>query len=431
MKFAWLKRMLPRGLYGRAALILLVPVVTLQIVVSGQILQRYFRDVAAQMTAAVVLDLALVRDRIAAGEAAAPLAEALEIGIAPAGAAATDRRLFYDLTGAEAIRVLRRDLPGLVAVDLVTDERFPAVIVRAGAETVALSVSRRRLSASNPHQLLVLMVFFGLFMTWVAYIFLRNQLKPIRRLAEASEAFGKGQVVDYNPSGATEVRSAGRAFLDMRGRIEAMIDQRTLMLSGVSHDLRTPLTRMKLGLSMLEPSPEVAALSRDVAEMEALLATFLDFARGEALDDPEPTDPVVLVRQIVEDAGRMGGQVDLIAPNRSGRVMLRPQAVRRCLWNLLSNALRYGTRARLTVVLIDRAIRFTVEDDGPGIPPERRAEALKPFARLDAARNQDKGSGVGLGLAIARDIAQRHGGTLSLMDSADLGGLRVDLVLPR
>ena len=432
MDFGWLKRMLPRGLYGRAALILLVPIVTLQIVVSGQILQRYFRDVAAQMTSGLVLDLALVRDLIVAGGPAEETAAALQIAIAPAPeGVAEDRRLFYDLTGAEATRVLYRDLPGLIAVDLVTDERMPAVIVQAGEQAVALSVSRRRLSASNPHQLLVLMVFFGLFMTWVAYIFLRNQLKPIRRLAQASEAFGKGQVVAYHPSGATEVRSAGRAFLDMRGRIEAMIDQRTLMLSGVSHDLRTPLTRMKLGLSMLEPGPEVAALLRDVGEMEALLATFLDFARGEALDDPLPTDPVALARQIAEDAGRMGGVVALVAPDRSGEVLLRPQAVRRCLSNLVSNALRYGSTARLTVVLTDRAIRFTVEDDGPGIPPERRAEALKPFARLDAARNQDKGSGVGLGLAIARDIAQRHGGTLSLGDSADMGGLRVDLVLPR
>jgi two-component system osmolarity sensor histidine kinase EnvZ len=234
MDFGWLKRVLPRGLYGRAALILLVPVVTLQIVVSGQILQRYFRDVAAQMTTALVLDLDLLRSRMAEGEPVEALAEALEIGIAPApDGTLTDRRLFYDLTGAEAIRVLHRDLPGLIAVDLVSDERFPAVILRAGDEIVSLSVSRRRLSASNPHQLLVLMVFFGLFMTWVAYIFLRNQLKPIRRLAEASEAFGKGQLIEYNPSGATEVRSAGRAFLDMRGRIEAMIDQ---MLNSDSQD---------------------------------------------------------------------------------------------------------------------------------------------------------------------------------------------------
>jgi two-component system osmolarity sensor histidine kinase EnvZ len=432
MDFSWLKRMMPRGLYGRAALILLVPIVTVQVVVSAQILQRYFREVAAQMTTSAALDLALVRDQIETGGPAEATAAALQIEIVPAPEdVTTDRRVFFDLTGSEAIRVLRRDLPGLLAVDLTGDKRRAIIILSAGDGTVALSVARHRISASNPHQLLVLMIFTGLFMTWVAYLFLRNQLKPIRRLAEASEAFGKGQVIAYHPSGATEVRSAGHAFIDMRGRIEAMIEQRTLMLSGVSHDLRTPLTRMKLGLSMLDEGADVDALRRDVEEMEALLATFLDFVRGEALDDPVPTDPVALVRQLLADVQRGGGQVTLVAPDRSEAVLLRPHAVRRCLSNLVSNALRYGSTARVTLVMPERAIRFTVEDDGPGIPPERRAEALKPFARLDTARNQDKGSGVGLGLAIARDIAQRHGGSLTLGDSADLGGLRVDLVLPR
>ncbi|MEY3003874.1 MAG: hypothetical protein RLZZ491_1050 [Pseudomonadota bacterium] len=433
MMFRWLKRVLPQGLYGRAALILLVPIVTLQIVVSGQILQRYFQDVAGQMSEALALDLALVLDALAEGDArAGALADALAIQIAPAPAGLTqDQRVFYDLTGVAATRVLRRALPDVVAVDLVTDERRPMVVVDTAQGAVALSVPRRRISASNPHQLLVLMIFLGFLMTWVAYLFLRNQLRPIKRLAEAAEAFGKGRVVAYGPSGATEVRSAGHAFLDMRARIEGMIEQRTLMLSGVSHDLRTPLTRMKLGLSMLDDSPDVAALKRDVAEMEALLATFLDFARGEALDDPELVDPLRLAQELVADVARAGGQVQLIAPDRDTTVMLRPKAVRRCLSNLLSNAQRYGQTVRLTLALPDSTIRFTVEDDGPGIPADRRGEAVKPFARLDAARNQDKGSGVGLGLAIARDIAQRHGGSLILGDSADLGGLRVDLVLPR
>lgn len=434
MMFRWLKRMMPRGLYGRAALILLVPIVTLQIVVSAQILQRYFQEVAAQMSTALALDLRLVADAVAAGEGQArSLAHALEIAIAIAPPdLVADRRVFYDLTGIEAIAVLRREVPGLVAVDLVSDWRRPVIVIDTREGDLALRVARSRISASNPHQLLVLMVGFGLFMTWVAYLFLRNQLKPIKRLADAADAFGKGRMVSYHPSGAAEVRSAGHAFLDMRARIEGMIEQRTLMLSGVSHDLRTPLTRMKLGLSMLDEGPEVAALLRDVAEMEALLATFLDFARVEALDDPVATDPVALVRSLVEDLARGGGaKLDLVVPESGGSVMLRPQAVRRCLGNLISNAHRYGQTVRLTLSLPNRAIRFTIEDDGPGIPAARRAEAQVPFARLDAARNQDMGSGVGLGLSIARDIAQRHGGSLTLGDSAALGGLRVDLVLPR
>jgi two-component system osmolarity sensor histidine kinase EnvZ len=433
MMFAWIKQMMPRGLYVRAALILFVPIIALQIVVSGQILQRYFRDVAEQMTQALVLDLALVTEMLAQDpDQARIVAEALAIQISAAPPALTgDRRQLFDLTGTEAIRVLRSAFPDIVAVDLQSDWRQPMVVIDTAQGPVALSTSRRRISASNPHQLLVLMVFFGLFMTWVAYLFLRNQLKPIKRMADAAEAFGKGRVVAYRPSGAAEVRSAGLAFLDMRARIEGMIEQRTLMLSGVSHDLRTPLTRMKLGLSMLEESPEVTALLRDVAEMEALLATFLDFARGEALDDPVLSDPVHLARDLVEDVVRGGGRVILVAPDDATAVMLRPQAVRRCLSNLLSNALRYGQTVRLSVVFPNRSICFSIEDDGPGIPADRRAEAVKPFARLDEARNQDQGSGVGLGLSIARDIAQRHGGSLILGESADLGGLRVDLILPR
>jgi two-component system osmolarity sensor histidine kinase EnvZ len=240
-----------------------------------------------------------------------------------------------------------------------------------------------------------------------------------------------GRNLPYKPAGATEVRSAGRAFLEMRDRIERQIEQRTMMLSGVSHDLRTPLTRMRLGLSMLEPGPDVDHILRDVAEMEGLLETFLDFARGEALDDPAETDPALLARTIVEDARRGGGEIAYEGPDAAPPVQMRPMAVSRALGNLVSNALRYGDRAVVSVALLDGALRFSVEDDGPGIPPDARGDAVKPFLRLDTARNQDRGSGVGLGLAIATDIARRHGGALRLGDSTRLGGLRVDLVLPR
>ncbi len=432
MGFEWLKRFMPRGLYGRAALILLVPIVTLQLVVSAEILQRYFEGVARQMTEAAVLDLALVADALEQdSDYAERIADALDITIGPGDVSAQTSRAFYDWTGFEVIAVLTRNLPGFVAVDLRSDWRRAQVVVESGDGAVTLSMPRRRVSASNPHQLLVLIVFTGALMAGVAYLFLRNQLRPIRRLARAAEAFGKGRVVDYHPSGAVEVRSAGRAFLDMRGRIDNMIEQRTFMLSGVSHDLRTPLTRMRLGLSMMDPGPEVEALSRDVDEMQSLLTTFLDFARGDALDDPEEVDPVTLLRELVEDSKREGGDVTLTAPEPGVLVHLRPKAVRRAVSNLVSNALRYGSNAVVTLSLADRALRVSVEDDGPGIPKDQREEALRPFQRLDPSRNQNQGTGVGLGLAIARDIARRHGGTLSLSESSALGGLRVDIVLPR
>ena len=287
------------------------------------------------------------------------------------------------------------------------------------------------MTASNPHQLLVLMGFVGVLMTAVAFLYLRNQLRPIKRLARASEAFGYGQHVDYRPSGANEVRSAGNAFLDMRARIERHIEQRTMMLSSVSHDLRTPLTRFKLGLSMLPDNPEKADLDQDIADMERLLDSFLAFARGDALDDIELTDPAELVRGVVERCSRANSNVTIGNISVNGKTMLRPLAIERVLENLISNALRYGSKAVVDVVSGDRSVCISVSDDGPGIAPELRAEALKAFARLDSARNQDRGSGVGLGLAISHDIARRHGGTLRLGDSAELGGLQVDVVLPR
>ncbi|GAA5068524.1 ATP-binding protein [Roseibacterium beibuensis] len=434
--FSWIKRFLPRGLYGRAALILIVPVLGVQLVVSSVFIQRHYENVTEQMARALALDMNLVLERFASGGDAAgrATAEALEIELAiPPQSEPGDRRLFYDLSGVVMIDVMRSNVPGVTAVDLVNidDDATISVAAGAGHPAMDMTVSRRRVSASNPHQLLVIMGFTGIFMTALAYLFLRNQLRPIRRLAKAAEAFGKGRRVEYRPAGATEVRSAGRAFLDMRNRIENQIEQRTLMLSGVSHDLRTPLTRMRLGLSMMEDEQGAADLIRDVEEMEVLLNTFLDFARGEALDDPVETDVVALANRVVDNARRAGGQVTYDGPERGDRVLMRPDAVHRALTNLIGNALRYGDRAVLSLTLLEGALRFTIEDDGPGIPPEDRAAAVRPFTRLDSARNQDRGTGVGLGLAIATDIARRHGGTLRLAESARLGGLRVDLVLPR
>lgn len=438
MRWGWLKRFMPRGLYGRAAMILIVPIVTLQLVVSIAFLQRHFEDVTGQLTYGLGVELQLLRDELAEGglAEAAGVAESLRIEMAEG--AGPDwvgdeivRRRWYDLSGRVVVDVLLLMVPEISWIDLAEDDKQVQLGLSVGGESVEMTLTRRRVSASNPHQLLVLMIFTGILMTTVAFLFLRNQVRPIRRLARAAEAFGKGRVLDYSPRGALEVRAAGRAFLDMRARIERQIEQRTMMLSGVSHDLRTPLTRMKLGLTMLEQGAETDALIRDVEEMEALLTAFLDFARSDALDDPEEVDVLALARQVAEDAGRMGGRVELVLPDAVPLSALRPGAVRRALSNLLTNALRYGSRARLSLTVMDRSLRFTVEDDGPGIAPGDRDRAVRPFARLDEARNQNRGGGVGLGLAIANDVARSHGGNLRLSDSADLGGLRVDLVLAR
>lgn len=435
-----IKRILPRGLYGRAALILILPIFALQLVVTLAFLQRHFEGVTRQMTRNIAFEIALIADVVAAEpDAASAEAAAQRLGGAlamtvtlPAGptAPAQDSRIFYDLSGRVVIATLREAFPAIGPIDLYGLRRVRFTLPTPQG-VMEIGFDRGRVSASNPHQLLVLMVVAGLLMTLIAFLFLRNQLRPIRRLARAAEEFGKGRVVPYRPSGAIEVRSAGNAFLDMRARIERQIEQRTLLLSGVSHDLRTPLTRLKLGLAMLDEA-DAAPMMRDVDDMQRLLDDFLAFVRGDATEEPaERIDPVTLVRAVVEDARRSGQAVSLISVEGRGQASVRSGAVRRALENLLGNATRYGTRADVSVAILDRSVRITVEDDGPGIPRERREEAMRPFTRLDDARNQDRGTGTGLGLAIAADIARSHGGTLRLGDSARLGGLKAEIVLAR
>lgn len=429
MSFRWLKPYLPRNLYGRAILILLLPVITVLLVVSVVFIQRHFEGVTAQMTRSVSREVRLILEE---GGQSRSVAETLEIDVVqipPETLPRGDNRRWYDFTGRFVIRNFDQILPSLVAVDLPDDHVVHLYFDRPDG-ALQLSFDRRRVSASNPHQLLVNMVVFGGLMTVVSYFYLRNQLRPITRLARAAEAFGRGRHVAYRPSGATEVRAAGSAFLDMRARIERQIEQRTQMLSGVSHDMRTPLTRLKLGLSMLEDE-ERAPLEQDVADMERLLDEFLAFARGAQEGEPEPVDPVALVSQIIEDCQRGQVPVTLILVEGEGQVALRPGGIRRAVENLVGNATRYGTKAEVSVLITDKTLRIRVEDNGPGIPAARREEAMKPFARLDPARNQNTGTGVGLGLSIALDIARAHGGTLRLGHSTRLGGLRADIVIGR
>jgi two-component system osmolarity sensor histidine kinase EnvZ len=442
MSFQWLKRYMPRGLYGRAALILILPVVVVQLVVFVLFAQRHFTDVTEQMTSTMIRELSLVFDTIERTSEAADLQERLtarigELGIGvqlvdPSTMPKEDRRLWYDFSGTVFAPMLRERFPQIrriLLADANNEDTWVVLFADTRHGLARLQLARNRLSASRPHQLYVNMVFFGVLMTAIAYVYLRNQLRPITRLAAAAEAFGRGQHMPYAPAGATEVRAAGTAFVEMRDRIERHIEQRTLMLSGVSHDLRTPLTRMRLALSMLE-DPDREPLERDVEEMQRLVDEFLNFVQG-AEGKAEPVDPVALVRSIVDDAGRTGRNAELVVAEGSGTVLLRETAIRRAVDNLISNAVRYGSRAEVSVLLSERALRIRVEDDGPGIPERQRPEAQKPFVRLDAARNQDLGAGVGLGLAIATDVARAHGGVLRLGESARLGGLCADIVIAR
>ncbi|MCY1128596.1 ATP-binding protein [Frigidibacter sp. RF13] len=437
--FDWLKQFLPKGLYGRAALILILPILTIQLVVSVLFVQRYFTDVTQQMSRNIMPELRMIETELrgaasaeAGFAAAASRASGLGLVLTRQDEVQTeDGRVFYDFSGRVVIRTLREAFESLKGVDL-SDLRTVRLSFDSPHGPYQLQFSRNRVTARNPHQLLVYMLATGALMTLVAFVFLRNQLRPIRRLAVAAEAFGKGRTVPYRIAGASEVRAAGAAFLDMRARIERQMEQRTQMLSGVSHDLRTPLTRLKLGLAMLGDGEEVQALERDVEDMRRMLDGFLAFARTDALEgDAEEVDPAELARRAVDDAHRMGRHVIFQGAVGEGVALWRAGAVRRALDNLISNAVTYGGMAEVSVAILEKSVRFTIEDDGPGIPEDKREEALKPFVRLVPGRNQDQGSGVGLGLAITADIARSHGGSLRLGESERLGGLKAELILAR
>jgi two-component system osmolarity sensor histidine kinase EnvZ len=436
-----IKNYMPRSLFGRAALILIVPVITIQFVVSIVFIQRHFDGVTRQLSRGLLLEvqhmmrqLDAAPDLASAQQKTAILARDLSMrvqlpaaGPPPSG----DQRDIWDLSGREVGTTLHDGLDRLTAVDLQADRREVHLWLTSAYGPVMVTLARSRVTATNPHQLLVVTALASMLMTAVAYVFLRNQLSPVTRLAAAAEAFGRGQILPYRPRGATEVRAAGAAFLDMRARIERHLDQRTLMLSGVSHDLRAPLTRMKLGLSMMPPDAETQDLQGDVEDMVRLVDEFLAFARGDAMEETALVEPQSLVDQVVEKARRAGLPVSLGVCQGAGQVELRPQAMIRALDNLVGNAVRYGNRAVVSYAITDKALRLTVEDDGPGIPKDKRDEALLPFARLDAARDPNHGGGVGLGLSIASDVARSHGGVLRLGESADLGGLQADMVLGR
>lgn len=420
-----LKNYLPRSLYGRAALILLVPILTLQLTISYVFVQRHFEGVTRQMSQSVAISL-----REILSQRDPELAKALEVQIMTAKSAPVTDRYFYDISGLSIISTLQGALPGVAGIDLKRDEKAVR-LWHPGPDGVMLELvfDRGRASPGNPHQLLVYTLLIGALMLLIAFVFLRNQLRPIARLAVAAEAFGVGRSLAYKPRGATEVRAAGRAFLAMRNRIERQMEQRTTMLSGVSHDLRTPLTRLKLALSMIEDQEDVRPMLRDVDEMQNMIDAFLSFAKDGTGDAPELVDISALVHDVV-DRCDPEGRISRVIEDSAFDISLRPIQVARALENLLGNAQRFGTHIKVELVHQTNFVRIRVEDDGPGISVQDREEALKPFSRLDTARNQNQGSGVGLGLAIAADVARIHGGNLVLAQSA-MGGLMADLTLAR
>jgi two-component system osmolarity sensor histidine kinase EnvZ len=335
---------------------------------------------------------------------------------------------FFSLLDQSLSEELRKQVGRPFWIDTVGNSALVEVRVQLDNAVMRVFARRSAAYASNAQIFLFWMFGTSLVLLVVAVLFLRNQIKPIVRLADAAESFGMGrEVPNFRPRGAREVRRAAAAFIEMKSRIERAMEQRTAMLAGVSHDLRTVLTRFKLELALIGDSPEGEAMKKDVDEMARMLEAYLAFARGDSGETSAPTDMAAFLEELKLDAERHGHRASVVFRGPP-IVTVRPAAFKRCLGNLVSNAARFASTIAITGQRDHRYLTVTVDDDGPGIPPEMREDVFKPFLRLDDARNQDEG-GTGLGLAIARDIARSHGGDIMLGDSP-LGGLRATVRVP-
>jgi two-component system osmolarity sensor histidine kinase EnvZ len=432
------KSLLPKGLYARALLIIIAPMVILQSVVAFVFMEQHWNTVTRRLSAAVTQDVAalidlrkvlppdrnnaalrrIAQERLGLTVDFLPVNEMPPIGPKP----------FFSLLDQALSQEVRKQIGKPFWIDTVGRSNLVELRIQLDDAVMRVFARRSAAYASNSEIFLLWMVGTSLVLITVAILFLRNQIRPILRLADAIESFGKGRdVPNFRPRGAQEVRRAASAFIEMKSRVERTIEQRTTMLAGVSHDLRTVLTRFKLELALIGDGPEVDAMKKDIDEMSRMLEAYLAFARGDAGEQSEATDMALFLEELRADAERHGHKA-LAGFYGYPVVTVRPNAFKRCLANLVSNAARFASAIEITGHRDHRYLTITVDDNGSGIPAHLREDVFKPFLRLDDARNQDEG-GSGLGLAIARDIARSHGGDIMLGDSP-LGGLRATVRVP-
>ena len=435
----WIKRVLPNTMFGRSLLLIIMPLVLVQLISAWVFYTRHWETVAHRFSSDVAAEIVMLgqsirlartykqidqlmddaQSRTEINFAFEPGAE-LPPAVAPSGSDTDDH-----LRVAMSERAMSR-----YRVDGLSDPNNLQVMLQLPDGVLKATLPYKRLNTSTTYIFILWMIGSSVVFFVVAAMFLRNQVKSLRRLATAADSFGKGRMVAYSKiEGAVEVRQAAVAFFQMRDRIQRQIRQRTEMLAGVSHDLRTPLTRMKLALELMgQENPTLAELKSDVVEMEHLVQVYLDFARGEGTETPVATDIASLLQDIATSATREGTALSL-DPSEELVVPIRPHAVRRCLGNLIANGARYGTHVWLTSRQAEDGVDILVDDDGPGIPPGERDHVFQPFIRLDTSRNQSTG-GIGLGLTIARDVARSHGGDVRL-ETSPHGGLRARVHLPK
>ena len=436
----WLRRQLPTGLYARSLLIIIIPMVLLQSFVAFVFMERHWQLVTERLSMAVTRDIAAIIDLIDSFPDDSANAEIvriarermnLNIAIEKGDELPPPRpKPFFNILDQILSDQITKQIKLPFWIDTVGDSNLVEIRVLVGKDKTLRVYARRSYTyASNTHIFIVWMVGASLVLLTISILFLRGQIRPILSLAHAAESFGKGQKMpeDFAPRGADEVRRAGLAFMLMRERIERQIEQRTAMLTGVSHDLRTILTRFKLQLALAGKDDELDGLNKDVADMQSMLEGYLSFAKGEVEEDVGRLKLADLFDRFAMEAElhqkELTSEVD-----GEDEVLVRPNAFSRLVGNLVSNALRYASKVHIQARNSARWLTVVVDDDGPGIPERSRDDVFKPFFRLDEARNLDS-SGTGLGLAIARDIARSHGGNVTLTDSP-MGGLRATVRIP-
>ena len=429
---------MPKGLYARSLLIVIVPMVILQSAIAYFFMERHWQLVTFRLSTAVVQDIASIADLYRANPSPENVAQLQKIASSRMGLDVqfstreplppTLPKPFFSILDQALSREISTQIRRPFWIDTIGKSSLVEIRIQLEDSMMRVLAHRNAAYASNSHIFLVWMVGTSLVLLAVSIAFLRNQIRPILRLAQAAQDFGKGRDAEWRPHGAREVRQAGYAFMEMKRRIERAMEQRTAMLNGVSHDLRTVLTRFKLSLALLGEGPEFEAIQKDVEEMQRMLEAYLAFARGDAGEAAEATDIGALLEELKADAERQGHPAQIIVSGETS-VIVRPDAFKRCLSNLVSNACRYGNRIEISAERDARFLTVHVDDDGPGIPADEREDVFRPFYQRDEARTLEEGFGTGLGLAIARDIARSHGGDIQLAQSP-LGGLRASVRVP-
>ena len=442
----FIKRFLPKSLFGRTLLIVLVPIILLEVVIGFVFIQRHYEQVATQMSNSASIQLNyIIRTVENASDQGSAETFAHEMGknLGISVRLDKDKEINpiinfrpYDFSGRAITKVLLNKISNPIQFDLESNWRIVSLGIQTSKGALFVNIGRDKLSAANPHQLLVLMIFLTILLLLFSFILLRNQIRPIVRLSQAAEAFGKGQSIDYKPSGALEVRGAGLAFLNMRDRLQKQITQRTEMLSGISHDLRTPLTRLKLALSLLGGNnQEINEMKNDVDMMDNMVREFLDFSKDQTVEQAKTYTSDEIYKKTFDfisnnyPSASLDNQLDCF---KKRSFLIRPASLERALQNVLDNSLRYSSKLLIILTFSEKVscLNLEIHDDGPGIPENLHEKALQPFHTLDDSRNQDSHAGVGLGLSISKDICTSHGGNLILGKSSELGGLLVRMTFP-